>query len=52
MIIPCAAPTDNFDSDQPFAIDLGVVGFYSLSIESPLQGAQRHSVDPAKLASW
>jgi hypothetical protein len=49
--IRCAAPTDYFDSHQPFGIALAAAGFYSLSFESSLQRAQRHSVDPAELAS-
>jgi hypothetical protein len=49
--IRCGAPTDYFDPHQPFAIGLDVVGLYSLSHESSLQRVQRHSVDPAELAS-
>jgi hypothetical protein len=49
--IRCAVPTDYFDSHQPFVIALAAAGFYSLSFESSLQRAQRHSVDPAELAS-
>jgi hypothetical protein len=49
--IRCAAPTDYFDSHQPFAIGLDVARLYSLSLESSLQRAQRHSGDPAERAS-
>jgi hypothetical protein len=49
--IRCAAPTDYFDSHQPFAIALDVAPLYSLSLESSLQRPQRHSVDPAEFAS-
>jgi hypothetical protein len=47
---PLCRPTDYFDSDQAFAIDLDVVGFYSVSPESALQHLQRHSPHPAELA--
>jgi hypothetical protein len=49
--IRCAAPTDYFDAHQLFAIALDIAGLGSFSPESSLQRAQRHSVDPAKLAS-
>jgi hypothetical protein len=44
--IRCAAPTDYFDSHQPFAIGLDAAGLYSFSLESALQRLQRHAVDP------
>src|SRR5207244_8299975 len=46
-----AAPTHYFDSHQPFAIALDIAGLCSSSLESSLQRAQRHCVDPAELAS-
>jgi hypothetical protein len=46
-----AAPTHYFDSRQPFAIALDIAGLCSSSLESSLQRAQRHCVDPAELAS-
>jgi hypothetical protein len=52
LVIPCAAPAGYFDSEQPFASRLDIAGFYSLSIESSLQGVQRHSANSAKLAPW
>jgi hypothetical protein len=49
--IRCAAPTDYFDSHQLFAIALDLAWLGSFSLEPSLQRAQRHSVDPAELAS-
>jgi hypothetical protein len=51
LTIRGAVPSDYFDSHQLFAIALETSGLGSFSPESSLQGAQRHSVDPAKLAS-
>jgi hypothetical protein len=48
--IRSAAPTDYFDSHEPFAIALDGAGLCSFSLESSMQSAQRHSVDPAELA--
>jgi hypothetical protein len=49
--IPYATATGYFDSNQPFAIALDVAGSLAFSIESSLQRAQRHAVNPAKLAA-
>jgi hypothetical protein len=42
-------PPDAIAPDH--AIGLDVAGLYSLSLKSALQRLQRHSVDPAELAS-
>jgi hypothetical protein len=49
--IRCADPTDSFDYHKRFAIGLDAAGFYSFSLESSLQRAQHHSVNPTELAS-
>jgi hypothetical protein len=49
--IRCAVPTDYFDAHQLSAITLEIAAFDSFSLEPPLQRAQRHSANPAELAS-
>jgi hypothetical protein len=50
-MIRSAAPTNYFDSHQPFAIALNIARLGSFSLESSLQRAQPHAVDSAELTS-
>lgn len=49
--IPSGIAPDHFNSHQPSVIGSDIGALFSFSLESTLQRAQRHSAEPAELAS-